>query len=139
VGYWTLNEKEAAGLRAYLQKGGFLIIDDFVGRDMLNLEIQMQKVLPEARFIEVSDEHPIFDSFFKITPPRTHPYRRFLRATYHGIFEDNDPSKRLLVMADYNNDITEYWEFSDTGFVPIDLSNEAYKLGVNYLVYAMTH
>ena len=45
----------------------------------------------------------------------------------------------MIAVANRNNDIGEYWEFSDTGYVPIDLSNEAYKFGVNYLVYAMTH
>ncbi|MFI5170582.1 MAG: DUF4159 domain-containing protein [Vicinamibacterales bacterium] len=43
------------------------------------------------------------------------------------------------MIANYNSDIAEYWEWSDTGLVPIDLSNEAYKLGVNYVVYGMTH
>jgi len=140
LGYWTLQGKEAENLRAYLQKGGFLILDDFVQRDMMNLEIQMQQVLPEARFIEVPKNHGVWDSFFKIEePPQFHPLRNFLRTSYLGIFEDNDPQKRLLVMVNYNNDIGEYWEFSDTGFLPIDLSNEAYKLGVNYVIYAMTH
>ena len=55
------------------------------------------------------------------------------------MFEDNDPAKRLQLVANYNNDLGEYWEFSDTGWVPIDLSNEAYKFGVNYIVYGMTH
>ena len=58
---------------------------------------------------------------------------------FYGIFEDNDPSKRLMVIVNYNNDIGDFWEWSDAGFIPIELSNEAYKLGVNYLIYAMTH
>ena len=63
----------------------------------------------------------------------------FANGVYYGIFEDNDPTKRLLVIANRDNDLGEYWEFSDTGYAPVDLSNEAYKLGVNYLVYGMTH
>jgi hypothetical protein len=59
--------------------------------------------------------------------------------TYYGIFEDNDPSRRLLVIANHNNDVAEYWEWSGTGLFPVDTSNEAYKLGVNYMVYALTH
>ena len=55
------------------------------------------------------------------------------------MFDDNDPSKRLMVVVNYNQDLAEYWEFSDTGYVPVDLSNEAYKFGVNYVMYAMTH
>jgi hypothetical protein len=142
-GRWAANEKEVIALRAYLQKGGFVMFDDFLARDMANLESIMRQVLPEARFLEVPLDHPIWDSFFKIAePPRVHPYPQLARgipSRYYGIFENNDPSKRLLAIADYNNDISEYWEWSDTGLLPIDLSNEAYKVGVNYVVYAMTH
>ena len=42
-------------------------------------------------------------------------------------------------LINYNNDVAEYWEWSDTGFLPVDFTNEAYKLGVNYIVYALTH
>ncbi|MBW8861232.1 MAG: DUF4159 domain-containing protein, partial [Acidobacteria bacterium] len=56
-----------------------------------------------------------------------------------GIFEDNDPAKRLLAIANVNGDISEYWEFSDTGFAPVDLNNEAYKYGINYVIYGITH
>jgi hypothetical protein len=58
---------------------------------------------------------------------------------FYGVFEDNDPSKRLLLIANYNNDIGESWEWSDTGFFPIEINNTAFKLGVNYIVYSMTH
>ena len=44
-----------------------------------------------------------------------------------------------MVVANHDNDVAEYWEFSDTGMFSVDLSNEAYKLGVNYMVYAVTH
>ena len=56
-----------------------------------------------------------------------------------GAYLDNDPNKRLLLIANYNNDVGEYWEWSDMGWVAIDLSNEAYKLGVNYIIYGITH
>ena len=59
--------------------------------------------------------------------------------SYWGIFENNDPTKRLMAIANVNNDISEYWEFSDTGLCVVDLSNEAYKFGVNYVIYGMTH
>ena len=58
---------------------------------------------------------------------------------FYGVYENNDPDGRLMLVANYNNDIGEYWEYSDTGWLPIDLSNEAYKFGVNYVMYAMTH
>ena len=58
---------------------------------------------------------------------------------YRGIYEDNDPAKRLMAIINYNTDISEFWEFSGTGLRPIDESNDAYKLGVNYIIYGMTH
>jgi hypothetical protein len=44
-----------------------------------------------------------------------------------------------MAIANYNGDIGEFWEWSDTGYAPIDLSNEAYKVGVNYMIYGLTH
>lgn len=139
-GHWTLTPEEETGLREYLLKGGFLIFDDFEGSDWFNLEAMMRRVLPEHHFVELEPSHPIFHSFFEIDSfdGFVHPYSGW-PASFYGIFEDNDPDKRLIVIANYNNDIGESWEFSDTGFIPIDLTNEAFKLGINYIVYAMTH
>ncbi|MFV2006606.1 MAG: DUF4159 domain-containing protein [Longimicrobiales bacterium] len=138
-GYWAPSEEEVLGLRNYLLKGGFLIADDFRGRDWWNFEAQMKRVLPDARFVELDESHAIFDSFFRIESLETLTSYGREQPSYWGIFEDDDPEKRLIVIANYNNDIGEYWEFSDVGYYPIDLSNEAYKLGVNYVIYAMTH
>jgi Domain of unknown function (DUF4159) len=138
-GFWTLSDAEATGMRTYLQKGGFAIFDDFFGEHWYNFETQMLKVLPQARIVRLDSSHPIFDSFFHITSlDYRHPYFGH-PSEFYGVFEDNDPSKRLMVIVNYNNDIGDYWEYSDMGYFPIELSNEAYKLGVNYLMYAMTH
>ena len=100
----------------------------------------MSLLLPEGRLVELDVSHPIFHAFFEIETLDFVPfYGRGVRPSFHGVFEDNDPSKQLLLIANYNNDIGEYWEYSDTGFTPIELSNEAYKLGVNYVIYSMTH
>jgi hypothetical protein len=137
-GFWRPNDLEVIGLRNYLTKGGFIIFDDFADRDWGNFEAQMQKVFPKLRAIEMTLDHPIFDSFYKIkTLKYNHPYYGF-PSVFLGYFEDNDPKKRLLAMVNYNNDLSEYWEFSDTGMFPMDASNEAYKLGVNYIIYALT-
>ncbi|HEX9895745.1 MAG TPA: DUF4159 domain-containing protein [Gemmatimonadales bacterium] len=136
-GFWTVNEKEAEALRNYLLKGGFLIFDDFEGNHWYNFERQMRLVLPNARLVRLDASHPIFDSFFRIESLEFVSYRGV--SEFWGIFEDNDPAKRLLAMVNYNSDIAEYWEWSDTDFAPIELTNEAYKLGVNYVIYAMTH
>jgi hypothetical protein len=138
-GYWTLNDAEVEGLRAYLAKGGFLIFDDFRQEHWYNFEAQMRRVLPAQRLVELDAAHPVFHSFFEIEPSTfVSPYGG-LTPVFYGVFEDDDPAKRLQIVANYNNDLGEYWEFSDTGWVPVDLSNEAYKFGVNYIVYGMTH
>jgi hypothetical protein len=51
----------------------------------------------------------------------------------------HDEDGRLQAVANFNNDIGDYWEWSDERFSPIELSNEAYKLGINYVIYALTH
>jgi len=139
-GFWTVNQKEIAGMRAWLAKGGFLIVDDFVGRHWENFETQLKTVLPDARLVRLDVTHPIFDSFFRIASlDFYHPYYPGVHSEFFGVFEDNDPGKRLMIIVNYNNDVAEYWEWSDTDFAPIELTNEAYKLGINYIVYAMTH
>ena len=62
-----------------------------------------------------------------------------IRPSYYGIYEQNDPAKRLMVVANFDNDVPEYWEWSGHGLFPFDASNEAYKLGVNYIIYGHTH
>ena len=140
-GFWSLSDEEAAAFRAYLQKGGFAVFEDFDGPSQwANFEAQMRRVLPGARFERIEQPHPIFRSFFEIHDIQAilHPMSR-IRPSYLGIFEDNDPSRRLMVMANFDNDVPEYWEWSGEGLFPFDTSNEAYKLGVNYLIYGHTH
>ena len=137
-GFWTPSPAEAAGLRAYLLKGGFLIVDDFAGNHWYNFEVQVQRMMPEARIVPLDVSHPIFDSFYRIESlDFTHP-NYGVQSQFFGVFEDNDPAKRLMMIINYNNDIGDYWEWSDSGYLPIDLSNQAYKFGVNYIMYAMT-
>ena len=73
-GFWTLTAAEAARLRDYLLKGGFLIFDDFASRHWFNFEDRMLEVLPDARIVELDATHPIFHSFFEIDAlDHTHP------------------------------------------------------------------
>jgi hypothetical protein len=138
-GYWTIGNEEAARFREYLLKGGLVIFDDFEHDHLYNLQNQMRRVLPDARWVKLEQTHRLFDSFFRMkTIYFPHPMEGIL-PTYYGVFEDNDPSKRLLVIANHNNDVAEYWEFAGQGFFPVDPSEEAYKLGINYMIYGLTH
>lgn len=138
-GYWIPSEREVEGLRAYLAKGGFLIVDDFMRGEWENFERQMRRVLPAARIERLDASHPVFDSFFRITSlDMPYPGRPGLRAEFLGIYEDNDPGKRLAVVINYNNDIGDYMEWSGAGWWPVNVSNDAYKLAVNYIIYGLT-
>jgi uncharacterized protein DUF4159 len=140
-GFWSLTDQEATAFRAYLTKGGFAVFEDFDGREQWsNFEAQMRRVLPDGRFIKLENTDRIFNSFFAIHDINAivHPMSG-IRPSYYGIFENNDPSARLMVIANFDNDVPEYWEWSGEGLFPFDMSNEAYKLGVNYLIYGLTH
>jgi hypothetical protein len=148
VGWWTLTDQEATALRKYMQKGGFVIVDDFKVKGWRGLdgggwepfEANMKRVLPEARFVDMEPSHPIFHSFFEIHSLDNFPQAYNTgRAIFRGLFEDNDSRKRLQMIVNYNTDISQFWEWSGRGFRPFDDTNEAYKLGVNYLIYGLTH
>jgi hypothetical protein len=143
AGYLTLSAREVHALHDYIVKGGFLIIDDSREDGMggwANLAAMMQLVLPGLHPIAMTPAHPIFHAFYNI-PSFDIVHQSYDRGppVFRGIFEGNDPAKRLLVMINFNTDVSDYWEFSATGFLPIDATNEAYKLGVNYVLYALTH
>ena len=139
-GFWLMTDDELEGLQQYIQKGGFVIFDDFRAQDWDNLQDQMRLAFPTGQWIELDPSQPVFHSFFEINEPHsmTPPYVG-LPEMFFGLFEKNDRNGLLMAVANVNNDLGEYWEFSDTGYMPVDLSNEAYKFGVNYVVYAMTH
>jgi hypothetical protein len=140
-GFWNLTDREAESFRAYLLKGGFAIFEDFDGATQwANFEAQMHRVLPEGQLVRLDSSHPIFNAFFSmkdidaLVDPMSH-----IRPSYYGIFEDNDPSRRLIVVANYDNGVPEYGERSGQRLFPFDASNEAYMLGVNYMIYGLTH
>lgn len=143
-----LDEEESKNLRAYLQKGGFLIVDDFKlpgwrglpGGGWEPFEENVRRVLPGVKFFDMDPSDPIFHSFFDIASLDDFPQAYTSgKAVFRGVYEDNDPKKRLLMIINYNTDVSQYWEWSGRGFRPFDDTNEAYKLGVNYLIYGLTH
>ena len=140
AGYWRPSESEVLGLRNYLTKGGFIMFDDFAHNDWMNFTAQMQRVFPKLRPMRLTADDRIFDAFFRIKNlTYNHPYYRGTPSEFWGYYENNDRNKRLLAIVNYNNDISEYWEFSDEGMFPLGMSNnEAYKFGINYLIYALT-
>jgi Domain of unknown function (DUF4159) len=148
AGWWQMTDHEGAAFRDWLLKGGFAIFDDFKiagtfgagGGGWENFEANMKRVLPDARFVDMEPSHPIFHSFFEIRSLSDFPQAYNAgRPVFRGLYENNDPHRRLLMIVNYNTDISQYWEWSGRGLRPFDETNEAYKLGVNYIIYGLTH
>ncbi len=138
IGCMNLDEKELAGLREYILRGGFLLIDDFRDqRQLYNLQRQLKQALPEYEIKKLDLSHPIFNCFFSIKTLDVKPiYDPIYTPEFWGM-EDKDG--RLMMVINYNYDVSDYWQFSDNPFRPIEETNEAYKFGVNYIMYALTH
>jgi uncharacterized protein DUF4159 len=140
-GYWTTDELEAANLRTYLLKGGFIIFDDFDGdAEWRNLVTQMKVVLPEHDFIRLDVTHPIFQSFYGLKSLNIpHPMLPGIEPVFLALFDNNRQSGRMMAIANWNNDIGDYWEWSAEGLYGEASTADAYRLGVDLLVYEMTH
>lgn len=133
VGYWTITEKEAERLAEYLKRGGFLIVDDFRGGyEWNNFADQIKRAAPAAPQT-ITVEHPIFHCFFDFTKLGERAPYGGLAPRYLAIFDEQG---RLMVIIHHNDDIGDGWEWPDTD---VEFSTEAFKLGINYLIYAMTH
>jgi hypothetical protein len=142
-GFWTMTDQEAERLREYLLKGGFVIFHDFEQEQWENFEAQMRRVIPDAHWYRMDPQHNVFKALFQMElddfqhPPGHHLYG--FTPEYFGLFEDNNPRGRLLAIANYNTNLAEFWQVAGSGFFPIDSDNDAFKLGINYIIYGMTH
>lgn len=136
IGVWEPDPEEIVRLGEYLKRGGLLIVDDFRSPpEWYNFTKQMNKIVPafKARKLRLSD--PVFHCFFDLMEiPMDSPYLRDgYIPEFWGWF---DPEGHLAAIVNYNNDIGDGWE------LPEDLgqfSFEAFELGINYIIYSMTH
>ena len=143
-GFWYPTDEEAAGLRTYLRKGGFLIVDDFhFPEEWAVFEVAMRQVLPGVKIERLDVTHPIFNAFFPIKSLAV-PYpgrlgEMGLMGEFYGIHDTEDPANRLMVVINYNIDVGDYIEWSPNGVYAVAPTNEAYKFAINYLIYGLTH
>ncbi len=148
VGYMNLSEEEVTGLRDYLEAGGFLVIDDFWGtREWAVFEWNMKRVFPEHPIIDLDLDHPVFNTFYEIDEILQVPaYGRYWGGRtserdgyvpYVKGIEDHDG--RLMVMINWNTDLGDAWEWAEQPDYPLQYSTFAFQMGVNMIVYAMSH
>jgi hypothetical protein len=149
-----LTEPEVEGLRSYLAAGGFLVIDDFWGtREWANFEREITRVLPDKPIVELPMDHTLFRIFYNIEEILQVPNQGNGRAislgysdrtweqdgyTPHvrGIFDDDG---RLMVVINWNTDLGDAWEWAESPYYPLKFSTFAFEMGVNMILYSMTH
>jgi hypothetical protein len=149
VGYMQLTPAEVRGLRSYLLAGGLLVIDDFWGsREWANFESEIRRVLPEFAIEDIPLDHPLLHAFYDIeeivqVPARGRGVngaptweRDGFTPALRGIHDDDG---RLLVVINWNTDLGDAWEWADDPWYPLPYSNFAYQLGVNLIIYGMSH
>jgi hypothetical protein len=150
VGGMYLSEREAARLREYLLRGGFLHVDDFWGlRQKASFESEMRKVFPDREMVQLDLKHEVFHTFFDIeTVVQVPNVRNGCSGSptwqsaddkvprIYGISDDNG---RLMVLVTYNSDLGDAWEYMDLECYPEMYSGAAYRMGLNFMIYAMTH
>lgn len=150
VGNMSLTEPEIQGLRNYLDAGGFLVIDDFWGvREWQNFEYEIARVLPGREIVDLPIDHPLFNAFYTITEVRQTPaIGRGVNGVptwegqdaqvpmVKGIYDDEG---RLMVVINWNTDLGDAWEHAENPFYPLEYSTYAYQVGVNMVVYGMSH
>lgn len=137
-GEMELTPQQAENLREYMLRGGFLLIDDFDGQWQLsNFQAQMRNVFPERGYDAMTIEEPIFDLVFGLEDLRaTADYNPGREPVFFGFQND---AGHVVSVACFNNDLANFWDRIDVGSYPLKPSADAFRMGVNFIVYAMTH
>lgn len=148
VGGWDLNEMEAARLRDYLLRGGFLMVDDFHGsREWAGFVEVMRRVFPDRTIVDVPRSDPIFHVAYDLDDPSQIPGIQFIytgvpyeqdgiEPTWRGIYDDQG---RIMGMINHNMDLGDAWEHADVPEYALQYTTRAYQYAINYILYAMTH
>ena len=148
VGQWDLTDAQAAKLREYLLRGGFLMVDDFHGTRQWEIFVEgMRRVFPDRPIVDLPDDDPIFHTFWDLEDRQQIPGLQFLYsgrtyeedgvvARWRAIYDDQG---RVMVAICHNMDLGDAVEHSDTPQYPEEHSAQAMRVYLNYVIYSMTH
>jgi hypothetical protein len=148
VGHWLLSDEEAARLRDYLLRGGFLMVDDFHGTQEWEVFTEsMRKVFPDRPIVDVNSQDPIYHVRFDVDQRVQIPGIRGAingqtwekdgyMPGWRGIYDDEG---RLMVSINFNMDLGDAWEHADNPQYPVHYTILAYEITSDYMLYAMTH
>jgi Domain of unknown function (DUF4159) len=149
-GRWRPTPQEAANLREHLTRGGFLLIDDIHGEyDWRILEAALKTIFPDRKIVDIPLTDPLMHIFYDLQPDVPIPGLRHLwrrggqtvaqmegTPVWRAIYDDQG---RIMVAIDFNMDMGDAWEHADDPYYPVPFTANAYRVGTNYIIYAMTH
>ena len=149
LGRLNLSKKEAANLREYLLRGGFIMTDDFHGtHQWRRFYKQYKKIFPKREPRDIPMTHPVYQCFYKIDKlmqipapaayraGRTHEKDGF-NVRCMGVFDDK--GRLMMMMINFNTDLGDAWQNAAESFYPRKFSDMAFKMGINAIVYTLTH
>lgn len=146
----NFSPDEVEALREFTMRGGFIMLDDFWGEaHFQDFLIEINKIFPDRELVRLNLDHEVFGIFYDIEQVPQVPGRAVTwdygsvtlddpryPPSVHAILDDNG---RVMVIANFNSDMGDGWEHTFHEYYPTSMSNEAYRLGINYLIYAYTH
>ena len=142
-GYWMPEGEDLERLREYLARGGFLVLDDFHGEgEWQEVREAMATLLPGRPIVDTPEDDPLHHILFDLDKRTQIPGERHLYSGmegpphWRGIYDDRG---RLMVALNHNSDMGDAWEHADDPRYPAPMTGTAYRFGVNYVIYAMTH
>ena len=134
-------------MRAFFDRGGFFMVDDFHNeREWANFMAGMERIIPGCQAVELQDNDPIFHAVYDLSKRFRVPglnvvhgdqiERGGIEPHWRAIFDDKG---RVIVGIYFNQDLGDAWEWADIPEYPEKYASMAYRLGVNYVIYSMTH
>ena len=147
TGDWVISDSQAARLRQYFERGGFLMVDDFhAEREWRDFMAGIRRIFPDASVIELEDDHPIFHVVYDLHERVQIPGLNVVHGPGYergGVVPHwravVDAKGRVQVAICFNMDVGDAWEWADLPEYPERFASLAYRLGINYVLYAMTH
>ncbi len=147
VGDWNLSDSQRARLRTYLDRGGFLMVDDFHGdSEWIGFLGGLGDALGDRQIIDLPDDAPIFHTLYDLGVRSPIPGLNVVNG--RGYERDGvvphwravvDERGRVQVAICFNMDVGDAWEWADAPEYPEQYASMAYRLGINYILYSMTH
>jgi hypothetical protein len=135
------SDEEIENLREYIERGGFLMLDDFGGQGQGDWEMEgfkslLDRAFPGREFYPLTDDHPLLQISYQVDGLNMIHPMSYAKSYFYGL---NDSKGRLAMVICYANDVGDYWEFINEPRYPVKPAAEALKLGVNIALYSMTH